>query len=292
MRVHVELPVPAAPTGPWLEMCATTAEALGFAAVGLADHPAPPEAWLRSGGHPTVDPFVGLAVAAGVTEHIGLHTNVVVLGYRHPLLLARLVASLDASSDGRVVLGLGVGYLEAEFAALGATFSGRAQHADAAVETAIAAWTGEPLGEHRTVITPMPVQRPHPPLWFGGNSRAAMARAVRFGAAWTPMPSPSAATSLLDTPALDDHRQLAARVAELHRMAADAGRGEHLDVVGIPPAVSGFASRPFAAEEACDQIGRLTEAGVTVLTVAFATGDPGRWLDEATRFAQTVMPKL
>src|SRR5438309_299293 len=101
------------------------AEAAGFDAVFVTDHPAPGDKWLEHGGHHTLDPFVALAFAAAATTTLRLHTNLLVLAYRNPFLSAKAVATLDHLSGGRVILGIGAGYLEPEFDALGVAFDGR-----------------------------------------------------------------------------------------------------------------------------------------------------------------------
>src|SRR5579875_3473431 len=109
---------------------AAAAEAAGFAAVFTSDHPAPPVAWMGKGGHHTLDPFVVLSVAAAATSTLRLHTNLFVPAYRHPLIGAKLAASLDAMSGGRLILGVGAGYVAGEFAAVGADFEGRNDRLD------------------------------------------------------------------------------------------------------------------------------------------------------------------
>src|SRR5207248_1886493 len=111
------------------------AEAAGFAAVFVTDHPAPPQRWVARGGHQTTDPLVTLAFAAAATTSLRVQTNLFVPAYRHPLVTAKAVATLDVLSEGRVILGVGAGYLEPEFAALGADFDTRNDGLDDALRT-------------------------------------------------------------------------------------------------------------------------------------------------------------
>ena len=167
---------------------AGAAEELGFGSVFVTEHPIPGDEWMATGGHHALDPFVALAVAASATETLRLHTNLVVVPYRNPFLLAKSAASLDSLSGGRLDLGLGAGYLEAEFRALGADFEHRNERTDEALELLDRIWTGESLtvsgagfeatGNH---ALPRPAQQPRPPLWIGGNSRRAIRRAVAHG---------------------------------------------------------------------------------------------------------------
>jgi probable F420-dependent oxidoreductase len=143
---------------------------------------------------PFYDPFVTLGWLARATTRVELGTTVVILPYRHPLHTARLAANLDRLSGGRFILGVGVGWARQEFQALGVPFERRgAMSSDylAAIKTA---WTSDPASyagpfvSFRDVHTgPRPVRSPHPPVWVGGASDAAMRRAVRLGDAWHPI---------------------------------------------------------------------------------------------------------
>lgn len=248
-------------------------EALGFDATFVTDHPAPPRAWLEGSGHATLDPFVALGFIAAATSTLRLHTNLLVLPYRHPIATAKAVASLDAVSAGRTLLGVGVGYLAGEFGALGVDLAQRGTTADQALATMRAAWLGEPFGEHDTIIEPVPVQRPHPPIWVGGNSVAAMRRAITHGQGWAPMPSPKAASAALGTPGIESVDELAARIGRLHQLAAEAGRTEPLDVAAIPTTVSGFASSQPSTDQVLDELGALRAAGATAFV--FSLPDAG-----------------
>src|SRR5581483_9721729 len=97
----------------------------GLDACHVTDHPAPSRRWLDHGGHATLDPFVALTVAASASRRIRLHTHILVLAYRNPFVVAKAAASLDALSGGRLVMGIGTGYLRPEYAALGVPFEAR-----------------------------------------------------------------------------------------------------------------------------------------------------------------------
>jgi alkanesulfonate monooxygenase SsuD/methylene tetrahydromethanopterin reductase-like flavin-dependent oxidoreductase (luciferase family) len=121
---------------------AAALEASGVDACHVTDHPYPPRTWLDAGGHRALDPFVTLSFAAAVTTRLRLHTNVLVAGYRNPVLAAHAIATLDALSGGRMIIGLGMGYLRAEFAALGVDHQRRGALLDQAVAAMTAAWSG------------------------------------------------------------------------------------------------------------------------------------------------------
>ena len=137
------------------------------------------------------DPVLSLTWAAAVTQRVRLGTSVLVLPMRHPLPLAKELATLHNFSEGRLILGVGVGWLEPEFAALGVPFKERGRRLDEGLAMMNAVWTEDPVSfESRTIpaviegmtMTPMPVSRI--PLWFGGSSDAALRRTVRLGDGW------------------------------------------------------------------------------------------------------------
>jgi probable F420-dependent oxidoreductase len=171
------------------------AEAAGLESVWTGEHvvlpdpqappsPAPPTT-------PFLDPSVALAHLAAHTERLRLGTGIVILPQRNAVELAKELASLDVVSNGRLVFGLGAGYLEPEFRALGAPFEDRGAATDEAIDVLRALWTQD-KPRHRgryyhfegIDAHPRPVQRPHPPIVVGGMSRAAARRAARRGNGW------------------------------------------------------------------------------------------------------------
>ena len=228
MKFSVELPV-ASPDA--LVTCALAIEAAGFDACFVTDHPVPPRDWLVTGGHETLDPFVALSFAAAATRRLRLHTNCLIPAYRNPYLAAKAVATLDACSRGRVILGVAVGYLEAEFDALGVPFGERARRLDETLWAMKAAWAGA-IPDH--VVTPRAAQQPHPPIWAGGNSAAAMRRAITHGDGWSPFPASPRTAAAVDTASMTDAGMLAHAIVRLNELAEEAGRTEPLDVCFTP----------------------------------------------------------
>ena len=170
------------------------AETLGYHFVMISDHVAMTPDVVARYPAPFYDPFVTLGWLARLTRRVELGTTVVILPYRHPLLTARLGANLDRLSGGRFILGVGVGWARQEFEALGLPFGRRGAMADDYLAAIKAAWTSDPASYAGPFVTfrdvrtgPPPVRRPHPPIWVGGASDAAMRRAVRFGDAWHPI---------------------------------------------------------------------------------------------------------
>src|SRR3990172_11921050 len=156
---------------------ARAAEDHGYDAVTVTEHPIPSDDWMRTGGHHALDPFVALAFAAASTRRLRLQTNLCVVPYRNPFLTAKSVATLDSLSGGRVIFGAGAGYLEPEFRALGVDYAARNELFDEALVVMKQVWTGESVdldgrgfAAHGHHALPRPAQRPHPPIWIGGES--------------------------------------------------------------------------------------------------------------------------
>ncbi len=278
---------------------ARTLEAAGFDAGYVTEHPFPPDAWLATGGHHALDPFVALAVAASSTRHLRLHTNVLVLPYRNPFLTAKAVASLDAVSGGRVILGVAAGYLEAESRALGADFEHRNEVSDDALIAIKRAWSGASVaydgrGYRATANTmlPTPVQQPHPPIWVGGNSRRAARRAARHAQGWSPFPVPPAFSRTTRTAPLASVEALAARIREFEDHARENGRSEPLDVNFVP---FGLRMNPATTPEPdafCEQVVRLAEIGVTWLSVGLPCPSRAGYCESAARFGEEIIAVL
>jgi probable F420-dependent oxidoreductase len=277
-------------SGAAIRALARAAEDAGFSAGFVTDHPAPPATWLERGGHHTLDPLVTLASAAAATTTLRLQTNLYVPAYRHPLLSAKAIASLDVISDGRVLLGVGAGYLEDEFAAVGANFADRNDVLDQALSTMKSAWAGDVVDG--VLCLPRPVQQPHPPIWVGGNSRRAIRRAVELGDGWVPMPSPQKAAKTLRTPGLESIAQLRERIEMLRGVAEEAGRTAPLDIVFMPSGLDMFNRARPDATAVLDELHELASIGVTWATVTLPGETRAELLGEVERFGADVIAAL
>jgi probable F420-dependent oxidoreductase len=141
---------------------------------------------------PWLDPFDTLAFLAAATEKPRLGLSVLIVPYRNPYDVARRIATLDVLSGGRMIVGVGVGWMEEEFQLLGVPFKERAQRTREYVAVMKAVWTqenprfdGEFIKLDRDVnMLPRPLQQPHPPIWVGGESMPALRRVVEFGDGW------------------------------------------------------------------------------------------------------------
>jgi alkanesulfonate monooxygenase SsuD/methylene tetrahydromethanopterin reductase-like flavin-dependent oxidoreductase (luciferase family) len=160
---------------------AQTVEGLGFGLLMMSDHVAVTPDVAEQYPAPFYEPFTTLSWLAGITTRVQLGTTVLIVPYRHPLVTARMAANLNQLSGGRLVLGVGVGWARQEFAALGVPFERRGKLTDEKltdeyIEAIRAAWADE--ADYGTG---------HIPIWVGGNSDAAVRRAIRLGDAWHPL---------------------------------------------------------------------------------------------------------
>jgi probable F420-dependent oxidoreductase len=264
--------------------------------VWVSDHVVVPHANVVNFGRTIFDPLMTLGVIAGATRRVRLGTTVLIVPYRNAVVTAKMIASLDALSGGRVVFGIGAGWLPAESAALGVPFAERGAMTDEYLRAMRELWTAaEPTfaGKYTQfaglVFEPKPVQTPHPPIWVGGHSRAALRRTAEFGAAWHPINRPPA--------------ELRAGRAEIARLAQARGRSTPVltlrnDVRLARPGESVPASthggRVLAGEpaELLDEIAELADCGVEHLVLEFLAGD-GRELDaQMAAFAERVRPRM
>jgi len=192
MRVGIHLPHIGRKAGPEaIRRAAVQAEELGFADAWSSEHiivpksaPYPPSAIFY-------DPVLTLTWAASFTKRIGLGTSVLVLPMRHPLPLAKELATLQNLSEGRLILGAGVGWMAAEFAALGVPFRERGRRMDEGIAMMRAVWSQDPVSfaaRHIPAVIEEMRMLPRPvkaiPIWIGGSSEAALARAVRVADGW------------------------------------------------------------------------------------------------------------
>ena len=168
-------------------------EALGYHLVMISDHVAPTPDVVAKYPAPLYDPFTTLGWLAAATRRVELGTTVIILPYRSPLLTARMAATVDRLSGGRFIFGVGVGWAKQEFDALGVPFGRRGAISNDYLAAIKALWTQDVASysgafvSFRDVHTaPRPVRAPHPPIWIGGSSDAALRRAVRYGDGWHP----------------------------------------------------------------------------------------------------------
>jgi probable F420-dependent oxidoreductase len=188
MRLGIHLPHIGQKAGPEaIRRAAEQAEGLGFADVWVSEHIIVPKDRMYPPSAIFWDPVLTLTWAAAYTSRVGLGTSVLVLPMRHPLPLAKELATLQNLSGGRLILGAGVGWMEEEFAALGVPFRQRGRRMDEGIALMRAAWQDDPVSfaaetipavVNEMRILPKPV-RPIP-IWIGGTSEPALERALRL----------------------------------------------------------------------------------------------------------------
>lgn len=279
-------------------------EAAGADACFVTDHPAPSAEWLsqpQNGAHETLDPFVALTIAATVTSRLRLHTNIIVLPYRNPFIVAKAAASLDAVSNGRVILGVAPGYHKAEYDALGVPFEERGALTDEGIVVLRKALTGEPVrysGRHfearDNIVLPRPANPEGIPIWVGGNSQRAVRRAVELGNGWSPFPAPASVTTFAGTDELNSIAQLREKLAYLRDYAAEIGRETPLDIATGRFGMSGQLNRGGAgdAARAIDDYAELAEAGVTWVGFHVPAPSPAQFAENVQRFGEEIIAKV
>jgi probable F420-dependent oxidoreductase len=175
------------------------AEELGFDALFVNDHvivdDSPRSALWRN----VYDPLMVLSYVAARTSAVKLGTSVLIMPYRNPVVTAKMVATLDQMSGGRAIAGVGSGWNEAEYAALGVSHGERGARTNEYLRLWKACWEPGATSFHGRFfwfdnmhVYPKPLQQPHPPIWIGGSSQASLRRAARFAEVWQPTPTPLA----------------------------------------------------------------------------------------------------
>ena len=291
-----------------LEAIVQRGEALGFHSVMIADHVVFPTAIASKypytvsgafpGGGDALEQLTLMAFVAGRTRTLRLVTSVMILPYRNPVLTAKMLATIDVLSRGRVTVGVGVGWLREEFEALDAPdFERRGAASDEYIRIFKTLWTQDPAsldGEFYRFealrCLPQPVQKPHPPIWIGGYSAPALRRAARYGDGWHPVGA-NPAVPLRPS-------ELRASLDQLFRLTEAAGRNPSALTISFKAPVydtsvttlTGSERRPFSgtSQQIADDIGAYEKAGVSELVFDFRSERLDDALERMERFAQTI----
>ncbi len=243
---------------------ARRAEELGYDSVWVSDHiifhtvlrspyPYSPDGKLPLDPTlPLLEPFTVLSYAAAVTKTVKLGTSVAIVPYRDPIVTAKIVSSLDVLSGGRFIFGVGVGWLEEEFRVLRQNLKDRAAQTKEALLAMKACWTQEDPEFHGKFFdfsgikfAPKPVQKPYPPIWFGGNSLPALKRAVEQGDGWH---------SVWMTP-----EEIANTAKTLRELCAKAGK----DFAKFPLTINVNHKVPLTVEN----VKKYEEAGISMMFI-------------------------
>jgi probable F420-dependent oxidoreductase len=254
---------------------AERAERLGFHSVWVADHIAIPVDYTAAMGSVLYETHTTLSVVAGRTSRLKLGCSVMPTPYRHPLLQARSLATLDQLSGGRVIYGGAAGYMVDEFHALGVDFSRRASITDEYLRVLKLAWTEPVINFHGQFVEctnmtcdPKPLQQPHPPIWLGGDSDGAFRRIVRYADGWHGLPGGSPGARRVD-PSIED---FASRIERLHQISEQEGRDPSSITLSIKAScqIGADDPRPLhgSAAKIVDNINRLDALGVSLVVLA------------------------
>ena len=284
-------------TGDAVMEIADAIEAAGLDACFVTDHPAPDAKWLGAGGHHALEPTVALAFAAAATTSLAVHTHIYVLAYRNPFLAAKAIASLDQLSGGRSIIGIGPGYLRAEFEALGVDFDRRVELTDEAVSVMRRVWTGETVAGESTHwsargVEQRPIPARQPTLWFGGNSRRSIERAARVGQGWSPFPTAPSLARTTRTASIESLDDLATRIGLLRELCEREGRTDPIDVCFAGFAGYTYGTDPTQVGPLVDELGAMDAMGVTWVTLGFEASTRAELIERIQRFADEVPPQL
>lgn len=290
MEIGCQLPM--VPTREALTTFAREAEQRRMASLWVSDHVVIPHASAGYPGgrfpHPPDKPYLEavtmLAAAAMVTTRARLGASVFVLGHRHPVLMAKMLSTIDTLSGGRLICGVGVGWWKQEIEALGSPFHARGRQADEMLRVFKALWTsddprfeGEFYRFGAIGFSPKPVQKPHPPLWVGGDSPGAFRRVVALGDGWHASGK---------TPA-----EMRDRIGKLRALAEAANRPWESLTISLRFGLTD-ALLQQGAQAVIDLFGEYKRLGLAHLMVDFRRDDLGRMLEILDLLAVKIRPAV
>lgn len=291
-------------------------EAMGFDFATFSDHVVIPRSiaarypYSETGEFPSGsvagrhEQLTEVAFIAAKTSRLRLVTSVMVVPHRPAVLTAKILSTIDVLSGGRLTVGIGAGWLREEFEAIGApSFAARGAVTDEYLQVFRALWTQDDprfTGEHVAfggiAFAPKPVQKPHPPIWVGGESGPALRRTARLGDAWYPIGTNPAHP-------LDSLARYRAGIARMRKIAGDAGRdpmsvglayrvARHGE--GVPAKASDGERRLFSgsAAEIAGDLRALGELGVTHVDFGFPGASAEEMLDAMKRFRDGVVSRV
>jgi probable F420-dependent oxidoreductase len=286
--VHIGLFTPVGnpfATPEYLSALASGAEARGFHSLWVAEHvvlfddygsryPYAPDGRIPVGGEAGfLDPIDTLAFLAAESRHLRLGTGICLVPQRNPVYTAKQVTTVDWLSGGRLDFGVGVGWLAEEFAALGVPFARRGERCRAYLEVMRRLWC-DPVSSYEGDFYrlppcrqyPKPVQRPHPPIHFGGESDAALRRVADLGQGWYPFSI--------------EPEALAARLRDLERLLAARGRSRRDVTVSVCP---------YLRSADLDLVKRYRDVGVDQVILLLVARDPDELRSGLDRLAATIV---
>jgi probable F420-dependent oxidoreductase len=275
------------------------AEDLGFDSVWVTDHILVPQTLDIIYRDHMLEPLALLNYVAAITTRVKIGTSVLILPYRNPIVVAKMLATTDHLSAGRLIFGAAVGWMEPEFAALAAPFAERGAFSDECLRLLKLLWTHEKVSYdgryfrfQEMQASPRPLQQPHPPIWVGGNSPRARRRVAELGDGWHASSMPLEA--------------LKAGVADMRDKWARQGRpaGPALSmripcsIEGISQEVLHYPPRPGrdsltgSASAIVERLGAYQELGLQHLALEMSTQSHEATLASLEAFVSRIKPQL
>jgi probable F420-dependent oxidoreductase len=273
---------------------AQRAEELGYDMIAIPEHFIVPTAHVELSGPHYFHSTVAQAYIAGATQRIRVNSGATLLPLQHPVIMAKALSTADWMSSGRITVTFGVGWDKQEFDMLGVPFHKRGRMSDEYLAAIVELWTsdspefhGEYVSFKDVAFEPKPLQKPHLPIWIGGDSEPALKRAARFGSGWWPF-----LTKPEDIPAKLDFIK--------SQSTYNGGPFEVMYGIGTSRVGEGHAviddptQRPgMSAEEIIDQLGWFAELGVTISGVPIPpVNSVEAYLDYAQWIIEDIKPKV
>ncbi|WP_026343321.1 TIGR03619 family F420-dependent LLM class oxidoreductase [Nocardia sp. BMG111209] len=266
------------------------AERLGYEMISVPEHFVIPSGHVERSGAHYLAAYPAMAYLAGATERIRVNSCIAILPLQHPIVTAKALASMDWLSGGRVTVTFGVGWLPEEFEALGVPFGERGARSEEYIRAILELWTaaepefeGEYVSFRDVRFEPKPIQRPHPPVWFGGDAPPVLRRAARYASGWWPF-----LTKPEDIPARLDYVRsqpdYSGGLTDVFYGFATTRVGEGHVAQEDPRARPGMTK-----QEIIDRLGWFTELGVTMSAVPIPEV---RHLDEYFDYTQWVAEEI
>ena len=306
--MEIGISLPRSPDVDGIKRFARLAEELGFDSFLVGDHVVLPTGGTTqypytadgSFSHATDEPFLEtmtlLGFLAACTDTIKLGSTVVVLPYRNPVVQAKMFATLDVLTKGRIICGVGVGWLEKEFDTLGVPYDQRGPMTDEFLQMFKLLWTDEAPVFHGKFYNfdgieffPKPVQKPHIPIWVGGHAKAALRRTAKYGDCWHPTrQTPEFVAQNL--PYLRRETQRAERDPD--QILISLKRSVHFTDIGVEEVTSVRTGGALVAstQEIIDDVYRCREVGIGQLTFDFLVDSPEDSIRVMEHLADQVLP--
>ena len=306
--MDIGIGVPQSPDADNVKRFARRVEELGFDSYLAGDHVVLPTggttqypytadgSFSRSADDPFLETMTLLGFLAACTNTIKLGSTVIILPYRNPVVQAKMFASLDVLTNGRIICGVGVGWLEKEFETLGVPYEQRGPMTDEYLQIFKVLWTEEDPVFHGKfyhfdgiAFYPKPVQKPHIPIWVGGHTRAALRRTAKYGDCWHPTRQTPEFVAR-NIPYLRQQTERAGRDPD--QILISLKRSVHFTDLGVEEATSVRTGGALVAstQEIIDDVYRCRELGLGQLTYDFRVNNPEDSIRVMEHLARQVLP--